>query len=370
MSRSRTGAPTGLASAQPYLAVGLLLAWGCASSPVLDSTGPSCVRTVLDPTPLWTAAAAWGSEGALYVVDPGLSGVLVFSASGALERTIQHAALAQLDYKNPMRIERTGDSLILGDRNGFRTLEPGLSASSADRADLADRLIPAGVKSLLLSDFALVDHGLVGYMDLKLEGEIWKRGFFRLDLTRAKVFSLLEFPLENREYESYYYYDRRPYVAVARGEIFILRLGEARGVFRVGRRGLKKVLDLDRFDGDPMGLFGWGGKLVLLSRKVASGGQSIEWYLSRLDPRRPAAMATLRVPVEATRLVLAPGDEQWAMIHESRNTDSRFNLGSGLLLVSSGALEEAWEKSMVTSGAPVPIPGCPLPAPVHRTSQP
>ncbi len=326
---------------------------------MLDSTAASCVRTVLDPAPLWTAAAAWGSEGALYVVDPGISGVLVFSASGALERTIQHAALAQLDYENPLRIERTENSLILGDRSGVRALEPGSSASSAD---LADRLAPAGVRSLLLSDFALADHTLVGYMDLELDGAVWKRGFFRLDLRRGKVVPLLEFPLEDREYESYYHYDRRPYVAVARGKIFVLRLGDERGVFRVRRHGLESVFDLDGLDGDPMSLFGWRGKLVVLSRKIASDGQSIDWYLHRLDPRRPAAMATLRVPVEATRLILAPGDRQWAMIHESRNTDSRFKLGSGLLLVSSGALERAWEKSMARSSAPVPIPGCPLPA--------
>ncbi len=63
----------------------------------------------------------------------------------------------------------------------------------------------------------------------------------------------------------------------------------------------------------PLGLFGRGRDLLLLTRKPAGQGKTL-WQLHRLEPERDRLVGSLTLPTAAPMVVVAPGEKRWGIL--------------------------------------------------------
>ena len=350
-----------------HLAVGVTCAlstWGCASAP---PTSPvPCSRVALEPAPPWTASAAWNAgEDELVLVDPGSRGLASYGRDGHRRREIP-LELAELDFGEPMRFERTEDGYVLVGKTQILRLGDDLSLRGRQRP--FDPLKASGVVDGSLNDAVLHGGMLHGYADFidasKKPGAddtrpdlgddgMWRRGFVRLDPAGGDLKMLHELPIGNDggdgEYASYYLYDRRPYVARLGDKIYVLRFTEPWTVHLMTRRGLREVVASTAGEGPRAhALQAWNGRLYVLTsqdapepeeeppgesttpaeptdsrarlellaaKKVAASGRR-QWTLHEVDPRKGLGRR-LTLPTSAERLRLIPGQAFWTAIEET-----------------------------------------------------
>lgn len=86
----------------------------------------------------------------------------------------------------------------------------------------------------------------------------------------------------------------------------------------------------------PVGLYGQGEKLFLLTRQPAEDGT--RWHVHRLDPVRDRLEASVELPTRAPHLRLAPGPVRWAVLELARPEADGAQRSLSLLLLPSAAL--------------------------------
>lgn len=336
-----------------------LSALGCASAP--PASPVACSRVALDPAPPWTASAAWNTaEDELVLVDPGSRGLAGYGRDGRRLREVP-LELAELDFGEPMRFERTEDGFVLVGKTQILRLDDDLS--------LRSRQLPFNPLQArgLIDDGSLNDavlHGgmLHGYADFIDAGKelqhdpgatgAWRRGFVRLD-PAGEIEMLHELPIGNDggtgEYASYYLYDRRPYVARLGETVYVLRFTEPWSVHRMTRRGLREIAAGEPGDaGQAHALQAWNGRLYVLTSQAvpepeqqAAAGQATpaepadprarlellqaqsvvtfgrrQWTLHEIGPRG-GTERRLTLPTSAERVRLVPGRSFWTAIEET-----------------------------------------------------
>ncbi len=344
-----------------FLVALTLLSSGCRSALPLASV--QCSRVGLDPSPPWTASAAWSSDGdKLVLIDPGSRGLATYGRDGKRTGQVELDTTIDLDYSEPMRLERTAEGFAVIDKTRVLSFDDSLVLDHRERpfAKLEDR----GFADASFND-VLTHRGLFyGYADFvetteptvdDAEGtSTWRRGFVRLDPVRGDLDLLHELPVDSAdgEFASYYFYDRRPYVAQLGNKVFILRFTEPWSIHRVTRRGLRVIASGSAEDNQAHALHTWNSRLYVLTSRVVPDPESKDkpaekrtvarpedvgsqarlellraiptlntgrrqWTLHEIEPRSGRTSRRLHLPTAAERLHLIPGRAFWTAIEET-----------------------------------------------------
>lgn len=348
---------------------------GCAAQRTPLTTVDPCRRIEIEPSPLWTASAAWTpAEDRLLMIGPGSHSLLVYNLQGELERRVELDPLAALEYASPVRLEATGDGYFVGDKTQILWLDHDFEKRRLWKP--FEHLEEAGVAGGSISDFTVVGDTVYAYADFVKEapeeakradhGEPdagshvvpgadeppagdWYRGFVALDLERPEYVSLHEFALEDEELQNYYFYSKRPYVADLGSRAYVLRYSDPPQVLRSSRRELRPLFAARDLDLDVTALYGWKGRLYLLAWRRAeppaeeraepptmpelrAGPRSHaelmaiaeahretekERWVVEIDPRSGRALRLYRLPGDSGSVKLLPGRSFWALIEES-----------------------------------------------------
>lgn len=325
---------------------------GCASTP--PPAAVPCLRVTLDPAPPWTVSVLWDDERQqLIVLDPAARGFALYGRDGKRRAEVPLDPALELDYAVPMRLESAGQGYQLLTRSKLVHLRKDLQVDA-----VIDPFAPLGRDWTTgsLSDGLFLDGVFYGYADAiatndekadELEAAApWHRGFARIDPAQRKLEWLLELPLDgDGEFTSYYFYDRRPYVAELDGRLYVLRLGQPWSLHQITRKGLRAVLAGKDTAATPMALYGWDRRLFLLSSESISAPsppdlqaptplgngqvdgpalvaaatieQTRRWKLTEIDARRGHVLRELELPSAAQRLRLIPGEVVWVAIEEN-----------------------------------------------------
>lgn len=327
-------------------AVAALLVAACASTGPPAARSSPCLRTELEPTPLWTAAAVWSADGEeLLLVDPGSHRLLRFSAAGRLVDQVELAERLELDYSVPLRLQVLPNGYLLSGRHRLVWLDRSLAVTRVTRP--ADDLAPGAPEEVLLSDVEAVGGDLVAFADYERTADEWGRGFVRLK-RRGALQPLLELPLDDDELTEYYHYDRRPFLARIKGTVYALRLRQPAQLLRLRRGRLAKVADLELADGyRAQSLHAAGGRLFLLAERLEPRAEEGEkpsapalrsagpadaaallelsraevmrrrqWLVQEVDPKSGRLLGRYPLPTASMRLRLLPGPRHWALLEE------------------------------------------------------
>ena len=338
----------------------LALLTGCSAQhapqpPLVDA----CVRVDLEPSPLWTASAAWDAdEEHLLVYDPGTSSLAVYNAfDGSLERRVDDGPIAELNPSTPIRIHRTADGFVVGDRE--RLLWLGEDLRPTRKLIPFEALAATGAHDGGYSDFAFRGNGepddeWLLYADYLTGEDSWHRGFFRARLSSTKaapplLAPVLELALDETDMANYYIYHQRPYISRLGDRFYVLRYTDPARIHRVRRGGLEVLPEIPDPDFDAVALYAAHGRLFLLMSRyeetdeVADDGiqdaelleESVRnarvqsekirrsvirprtWILVELDPKSGAEKRRFLLPTTAQRLQAVPGARHWALIEET-----------------------------------------------------
>jgi hypothetical protein len=307
----------------------------CAGNPAPNlSPEEACLRTSLDPGPLRAASFTWRPGGGIALVDLGGQELMLYAPDGTLERQVggqEGHPIHGLDYTNPIALRPAPEGYTLRDRSYLLRLDADFQVMQTLQP------LEGETSAGILGDAITVGDTLVGYLDLQASEDPeapWERGFARVDLSRPgdpeAVHFLLSMPLErDGEYERYYHYDVRPYVAARGGTVFFLRLTETPQLVRATRDGIRTVAPLRLpAKARAVALHSWEEWLFLLVQSVVPSRNTDpftrivertdpEWFLMQLDPARGDILRTVQLPTRARRLQLAPGTPHWAALEES-----------------------------------------------------
>ena len=298
----------------------LVLSVACSLHQTVSAVGPQD-RVVLERAPLWNAAAVWDeNEEHLIVLDPEAHELLVVSLDGRIGRRVELDPLAGLDYTTPLRLLSTEEGYVLGDRHRLvrfdRHLEP------LEVVDLFARLGESGIAGGSLSDFVIARDTLYGYADFRRAGESdrdWHRGFVRVELGTGRLALLSELALADGEFARYYYYDRRPYVTVTDGRIYVLRYGDPPTLHRARRGSLARGTEFETGGMEALSILGWRGRLFVLLAPAETdplGPTGGDWLLRAVDPGSGAVVEDFPLPSDGRRLHVVPGERRWAILEQ------------------------------------------------------
>ncbi len=91
----------------------------------------------------------------------------------------------------------------------------------------------------------------------------------------------------------------------------------------------------------PVGLYGHGDRLYVLSREFVDGVTL--WELHHLDPVKDRIVGRTRLPTNAAHVSLLPGEKYWVLEESSSFVDDGFRQPIRLLLLDSEAVEAGGE---------------------------
>lgn len=367
----------------PIITLPLLLATltGCAGQSSLQTTFDPCHRAHITEPPIWTASAAWTPrEDQVIMVGPERHSLLVYNLKGDLEREIDLDGLAEFEYASPIRLQETDDGYLIGDKNKILWLDHDFKKRRMWKP--FEHLKKAGIAGGSLSDFAVVGRTVYAYADFvwddgeapepkKKSVEVdphdhrvadiekapegnWFRGFAKIDLDDPELVSLHRFEIEDTEFNSYYFYGKRPYVADLGKRAFVLRYTNPPQLFRASRKTEFEPLYTPRAeDNFRIGsVMAWKGRLFLrgyrsirttedgapkiveeptapmiiqtysshaelLEMKKAQAEVSVQSLLVEVDPKTGETLGVFRLPATESTMKLVPGNHYWAMIEES-----------------------------------------------------
>lgn len=338
---------------------------GCATfvPPAIDPA--DCGRVELEPSPLWTASTIWSADGSrLMLIDPRTRSLLAYSRDGQLAERHELDPLSSLDYETPIRLQSVASGYVIGDRARLVYLDPELELIRVETLKEQACDIAEGQ----LSDFVLSQDRLLAYADLQTGEDSWQRGFVSFSSPTEHTQWLHELPIEpDGEFNHYYHYDKRPYIADDCGKSYLLRFTESPTVYRFENRKLRKIFSFDCGPGvEAMALHAWQGSLYLLLRGPAEDVAEADheapeleegndmpraqldalmvlkagyrWWLVRVDPSSGRMANRFELPSTAPRLQLVPGEPSWGLIEESLAPNMDEEKGKTTLLL----LPSAW----------------------------
>lgn len=318
----------------------------CAAPAELTMAGTGCSRVSLGgEAPGWISSAVWAdSRSRVLVVDPSNRSLLLYGADGVAER-LGDPRPDKAGAFRPSRVSNAGDGFLLK-LTGSQVVR--LSADLRQETALDLRQGPAGEPSGIgsLYEWVVVGDRLVGYGSVRgASADVvrdpnptrpFQLGFLTAELGRQPARARLLLPLE----EDDYYVLGHPYVTANDLGPFVLAMGRHPRIYRVSLEGDGQVHPLRAMPADvrevaelgmestgpessqalfarveslrmPVGLYGQGEMLYLLTRKPDTAQEGIAWFLHQIDPARDEVVGGVRLPTSAHHLTVVPGPGSW-----------------------------------------------------------
>lgn len=341
---------------------GVLLWVVLAASSLLAALGPGqqaaaahCQRVALQPVPSKVFSLAWSPDGReLALVDVGVVRVLRYSPEGRLLGEVARPGSGPGDFERPSRIHAAGQGFVVRDR--------AYSWIWLDRSYRPVRSIgPSDTLRLALTDEVLTPGELVGFGTFRKADSSWSFGLLRARAGPLELLEVIEeISLTSRE--GTLHVTLAPLVAQAAGGVYAVRFGEPPYLQRVLTKqrlkafpaGFEKLPGLPENKGPdsdfprhqvllrsalPVGLYGSGGYLYLLTRQPAAGG--VQWRLHKIDPVKDRLIASRVLPTSADDLALAPGPQSWAILEKGPMRPTCDQVVTGLLRIPASWIERA-----------------------------
>ncbi len=341
-----------------------------------------CSRFALTPEqPRWISSAAWVEARAqLLVVDPRQDSLMLYNPAGQFVGTVDDP---RIDASTPLRISAIepapGRGFLLklvGSRMLWlnEDLTPESSRRGIDlqaKATVRERHIGS-----LYSNWVIHDRHLVAYGSVREPGgQGFALGFLaaRLDGEPSSVRMLK--PFAGNDYYSLGY---RLVGANERGAFFLV-MAERPEIVEVQFEGGYRLRTLRAFPAEfrnvptlrtenlgpasteplfgeleglsvPLGLFGQGRFVYVLTRKPADGGGT-HWQLHQIDTDTDELTGAVRLPTTASHLTVVPTEGTWYLFERGRvGGGGRQEIGS---LV---AIPTAWITAPGSSPLQLPAP--------------
>lgn len=293
----------------------------------------------------WVTTGAWSADGReLLLADARDRAVLRYKDTGEF-RGLLLGALGETERRNkPVRIASNGSTLIAELEHlhflrlrGSTTAPPPVAlrmrTGTAERlVDKVYQWVPAGAHELYV----------VGEIKQLAPPNRWQTAFARMSTDDTSNFTiLLDLPVDGPE--KTYYRLGYPYLATAQGLPFLIHFGATISLFAGQPNGelletaaleglypksagpphlpifaqpddLQAVMQAFERLAVPAGLYGWEGRLYLLTRRPL--GLKTEWKLLSIDPRTYAIVGESVLPSHANHLTVIPGHDRWAFIQK------------------------------------------------------
>jgi hypothetical protein len=329
----------------------LLLFVFAPASLAAQAAQPEVRRVPLSPAPFWTVSAVSGPDGELLVADSVSREIYRYDGiSGQRLGAVSGLAGAALPKYRPSEIE----------------LAPGGYAVEVDTAYLVfldESLRPSGELNVLagsqgargqvasLYSWSVVGGDLIAFGDVNLspstKGGEWVTALVRIPRSDPSSFQLLH-RIDLRDPARDYALVGLDLMATIGGDAYFLLLDSPPKIFKVGPGALSpptlrpedahllagfQVGKLPQTQGFlkedviaifgaleaaaiPAGLYGWEGRLWLLTRRPLAGSAGTHWELTGIDPSGRSASIVREVPTTVPHIVAVPGPGSWRFIEK------------------------------------------------------
>lgn len=320
----------------------LALAGGAAAQGLANaSAAPLSGDRTLEPRPIWMSSASWSLDGSsLLVVDALKSRVIAYPLAGGPGAEVAIDAAGGPAVSRPSILHTLGDAYLLEEEDALI-----VRLDREFRVTAAYDLLKhgAGAQGRITGLYQWVPLGadvILGFAELQVgagRGESRHvSGFIRVPLDRPAEFELLA-TVDHGDPARDYYRVGYPYLASVSERGYYLLMDREPKLFAVdgngtasaqplaavpaevrvrpqlpnsrGAGGVKELFRVLQTAQIPAGLYGWDGRLYLLSRV---GG---EWVLTALDAEGAAA-GSVGLPAGSPHLLAVPGDPEWALIEK------------------------------------------------------
>lgn len=305
--------------------------------------------------------------------------LLRYSSGGKL---IEEIPLEEM----PLSAQRVGKTLLvkLGDiyvwyDERFQQIDAKDLLQSQDGITLNREYqgLQVGRHFFVLGDVKEVNSSLPGY-GADEETQLWERGIVHVPVDSPRDFAVVR-PLPKDL--SRLYLLGYPHLAGVGGRAYFLEMKEGPEIICLARQKWRCsafFLRLKGFDRTPVfaqpslaaayadfesstlivGIYGWRGSLYVLSKCATAGEDPTRWFLTRIDLDKGTALYTLAVPASAPHLMMAPGDQAWAILEQGRFDEGAHpNVGdretSSLVLVPSAEIGRADSPLVVDDSLPL-----------------
>jgi hypothetical protein len=333
------------------LVVPLLLAWGLEAN---ARAGTACRSITLDPAPGPVVSMVWSRNGRELVIADSLGGRLLRYGNQGGFLGIVGPQKAIIGEYRPNRIHHTKNGLLVKSRV-YEWFE------FASNFKLLRHIGPDVPPRLAMYDEVLSGDELFGFGTARKAdntltfGVLWAK-FPSLELIETSE----EMPLDSKA--GTLYTTLSPEVALAGGVPYALRFHEPSYLLNIrahqrlkafpkGFDHLPSLPPVTGPDSDvprdqilqktpmPVALYGSGRYLFVLTRRPSSDGKAI-WELHRVDPVKDVVSGAVTLPTSAPEIVLAPGQENWAILEKGPLTASVKREVRTLVLVPAAAIEK------------------------------
>jgi hypothetical protein len=311
-----------------------------------ESQAPDgCVRVPLDPHPTWAFDGGWLPEGgALVLTDVGAGILRLYDRAGQSLRTVARPGHGPLEFNRPSKIWPISGGFLLGNGSRYLWLDEELTPIRSYDLETVP-VAPSGTVRALF-DWAASEDRIFTAGDVLLPNGSWKRGLLSMPVSDATIYHMVrEIPVSSRQ-EFDHYLMGYQLVAALGGQGYFLTFSDPPAILEIDSANSVRILS--SFPGGfetlpalplhggfasaeiryrayesarlPVGLYGWGGRLYVLTRAPASasGPPGTRWSLTKIDPRTDRIVGSVVLPTRAAHLSLVPGPESWAVLEKGR----------------------------------------------------
>ena len=326
-----------------FVLLALLIAGG---SSIYAQTGGGCEVSDASLLPVYATQGSWSPDGSkLYLVDPAKNQVYVYGgASMGYLGTMPPPAFVGKNSFYPVSVRPVGNELLvesypqrlllLGARYQVKSALHPLDVTVTNKKSARrDR-----VKSLWNWTFAGGD--IVACSDIQKADDSWVTGIVRFPMNDSTNFQ--QFETSDFQYPEWVFCRLGfPYVASIGDKAYVLLFRGQPGIYETSP-GAKKLRRLDyapsilqpvrlpEFSSKlefaaatmraveettmPVGLYAWHGSLYVLYRQFDRG--TTKWLLHQVDPKSGNLLGRAEIQVDATHLMLIPGEKRWALVQK------------------------------------------------------
>lgn len=298
----------------------------------------------LEPRPLWVSSAAWSLDGtSLLVVDALESRVVAYPVGGGGGRPVEIGSSDDRAVLRPSILHAIDGSYLLEEEDALIVRLDGDFRVTGSYDLLVDGKGAGRSITGMYYWVPLSGDEILGFAEIELAAAGEKAravsAFVRVPLSRPADFAVLD-TVEHDDPARDYYRVGYPYLAAVAGRGYYLLMDRQPSLVAVGGEtagsgtpfaaalpaevalrpelpsgrapgGVKQLFDALGAAEIPVGLYGWGGTLYLLSRTAA---EPARLTLTAYSPSDGSQGGSVVLPVSPPHPLVVPGSPEWAVV--------------------------------------------------------